>query len=878
MSGTDLLSRVEQTFRDGLTLEGGFLPRAVPPATLPPPFDEWICAARELPARYHRSDRGVRGWLDALFHTVPVGFEDFLARLSEPQRDRLFSAVSVLGHAYRWNTAPPHAAEYERPSIVLPPGIARPWALLARELGVPRVGNLFAMVLCNFTLAGRHDGGSIQNDEIVAANIEIAHPWLIEPEVAELRTFLLTPIETEARGAQAVRTCMETLRAVVANDSHQVVYLLERLRVEITAMGLPFREFIQRKTLRANSFLQLIQPTTIWGLDEGDGHGPLEGASGPQVGCIQAIDALLGVKRDSHMAQAIGRSRAYMPARQREFLTALEACGHLVPEFVAAQKHRQMTSFFNDCLQGMEAWRRVHQVRGAMYLKGDNPDEKRPYMSTGGVVALEDERISRFKLSMDERVSETLGAKLTEVPVDAETGLETSFPYLSEEDRIELLAMARRIYFKPGDVILDAGTRRAGLYLVQAGRVRVQRRDTHGDLVLARLSAGELFGEMSFIENAPASAKVIAETPCTIDLVPREHVFQLFRERQDFAARFHQSLATLLSRRLARANQLATELAQHHVGPSYRGRPGRAAEVQPLPSEMRSVVEAVRSSGGSDDEAGRALDGVVTAFAFGSVQHGEAWPAIAEAAFRELYPTMAQSAAARALLDRPAGQHHEWRAVDILRQPQASISPVDSWLRRLPTLTGLRDHATALRASIKKAEVFAPQILSLDAAPLSYLDAADMSEVSARLDIVEWTTAAAEAAASRLDQFGLKSKSTVAAEDLVRVAKVSGRDPSQRYHLVIADLLFHAIGDPEATILLDWIAGMLEPAGQFMFASLQPGEPDRAVLECLLDWAPEARGEDDVRRLIAESAFRNATVAATLLPGSSLVHYVVKKA
>ena len=82
------------------------------------------------------------------------------------------------------------------------------------------------------------------------------------------------------------------------------------------------------------------------------------------------------------------------------------------------------------------------------------------------------------------------------------------------------------------------------------------------DRIVAYLEEGELFGEMSFLENEGASYEVVADVPSQIDVIDREHVYKLLADVPGFAGRFFQSLAALLSRRLRRTNALL-EAALH---------------------------------------------------------------------------------------------------------------------------------------------------------------------------------------------------------------------------------------------------------------------------------------------------------------------------
>jgi hypothetical protein len=52
----------------------------------------------------------------------------------------------------------------------------------------------------------------------------------------------------------------------------------------------------------------------------------------------------------------------------------------------------------------------MHQKRGAMNLKSQTPNTDLAYASSGGVIALEDERTARFEASMQDRMDETRAA------------------------------------------------------------------------------------------------------------------------------------------------------------------------------------------------------------------------------------------------------------------------------------------------------------------------------------------------------------------------------------------------------------------------------------------------------------------------------------
>ena len=84
------------------------------------------------------------------------------------------------------------------------------------------------------------------------------------------------------------------------------------------------------------------------------------------------------------------------------------------------------------------------------------------------------------------------------------------------EPQLENLAggSARRSYPK-GRTIVAEGEPSQSMYILLAGRAKVQRSDSEGkEVILAVLSSGEFFGEMSLIDDAPRSASVITLEPC----------------------------------------------------------------------------------------------------------------------------------------------------------------------------------------------------------------------------------------------------------------------------------------------------------------------------------------------------------------------------
>lgn len=136
--------------------------------------------------------------------------------------------------------------------------------------------------------------------------------------------------------------------------------------------------------------------------------------------------------------------------------------------------------------------------------------------------------------------------------------MDKPFRYLRDAEWQALATRAGRRTFPAGEVILQEGARATGILVVARGSVKVCR--VHGEfrIEIGECSAGEIFGEMSFIEDEPAAVTLVAGIDVEVLLIRRAEVQALINENPGFFGRFFQSLAWILSQRLrATTGQLA---------------------------------------------------------------------------------------------------------------------------------------------------------------------------------------------------------------------------------------------------------------------------------------------------------------------------------
>lgn len=119
--------------------------------------------------------------------------------------------------------------------------------------------------------------------------------------------------------------------------------------------------------------------------------------------------------------------------------------------------------------------------------------------------------------------------------------------YLTPNDWVLIVDKAVRRQFKAGEAMVHEGKPTEGLYLVLKGTAAVQIPSHKGSL---GVSAGDVCGEISFLDELPATADVVAKEAVEAFYLDRPTLQSLFELFPHLGSRFYHSLAAILSRRV----------------------------------------------------------------------------------------------------------------------------------------------------------------------------------------------------------------------------------------------------------------------------------------------------------------------------------------
>lgn len=131
------------------------------------------------------------------------------------------------------------------------------------------------------------------------------------------------------------------------------------------------------------------------------------------------------------------------------------------------------------------------------------------------------------------------------------------FTGLSQDALSELAAQCRLVKLPKGEHLFAQGDQSTALYLIDSGRIRIDRRYDDGEtLTLSVYGAGELVGELSAISSEPRAASAIAEADTQLIALDHDMFFNYLGRYPSMAV----EVMVRLTRRLREMNLRLREI------------------------------------------------------------------------------------------------------------------------------------------------------------------------------------------------------------------------------------------------------------------------------------------------------------------------------
>ncbi len=491
-----------------------------------------------------------------------------------------------------------------------------------------------------------------------------------------------------------------------------------------------------------------------------------------------------------------------------------------------------------------------------------------------------------------------------------------TFHLLSDSDWQQLLNKARRQSFRKDDVLIEEGSQQKILYILRSGYVRVDRNHDGQLLTYARLGPGELFGEMSFLEQADASASVIAEEDVEVDAIDGPYLTSLLASEPGFSARFYNSLAVTLSHRLRDiAMNLGdlnlNEIAQ--VSRFHRTRLGYITDQQ-IPEQLEDAIETFQA-GMRDLNSGlrqrsirneevqtkvnehcetiiELLDQYTQPEALVEIGYddlmsfrdtGHLDVGVGAYIFRETFNLFMLSQTIAHCYMKPRGFADDYKTSEMIyrNEPEGDgrLGPfIDAWFLKRPFCRARREirellAKIILQEALDDTGVFYVTNLASGCSEelfdvYRYAKAGDKVIETNCLDVDQEALAFASNVAGDL---GCQHRLTFMQENVIAMAEGRGKFTIRPQEFIYAFGLFDYLSDEQSVSVLDWMFDHIQEGRDVMITNYHPTMPDKYFLDHILEWQINYRDAEQLQELFDRSKFTNVPEIKTVESGVNQV-------
>jgi extracellular factor (EF) 3-hydroxypalmitic acid methyl ester biosynthesis protein len=478
---------------------------------------------------------------------------------------------------------------------------------------------------------------------------------------------------------------------------------------------------------------------------------------------------------------------------------------------------------------------------------------------------------------------------------------DTSFQFLTANDREQMLQGARRLTYLRGEVLFQENASQPDLLVLRRGWVRVDRKfkvqvdgeDQERDLAIARFGPDEVMGEIAFLTDQIARGTAVAEEEVEVEILDGGHINAMLAADQGFAARFYHSLAYFLGDRLLKIFP-GMQLSEAGVGAAARSQRPRAGQlserqfppelvagVQGFKSAMTTLTAELQKPNVDSKIAQRQVnahcdalidlldrftrdealvdigaDDLLTFRNVADLSRG-----VGGYVLRETFPILMQSATIERAHEKPRGFAEDRDLLEKIEDNQPDgegrLGPlIDSWFLGRPLCQArrntLRQMTRYLRERIATASGSGPLRLTSLAAGTAREIFDLTAAASGRLSVtcIDRDADALVTNGDRAKALGFGQHITFIKADLLAIVEnrtaVAVGQQDMIYGLGVCDYLT----DEQVGKVIEWAHERLAAGGWLVLTNRDATGPDRALTQHILDWPIIYRSAEEFRDLL----------------------------
>ena len=462
--------------------------------------------------------------------------------------------------------------------------------------------------------------------------------------------------------------------------------------------------------------------------------------------------------------------------------------------------------------------------------------------------------------------------------------MDSRLKYLTLEDYNVLLEKAQVATYKQHDVILKEGRLSEAIYLVRRGVVRIERAATGRDVAIAFLEAGEVFGEISFLEGVPTTGGAIAQEDVEVCVLDREELDGLLATKPGLSDRFYQSLAHNLSSRLHQTSSLVSHLMRRvRVAPEYAGHrtgqvgqdeipPELIGETELFKENISHIEQLIRNREIEEFEAQKQISRIcnmlISTLREQIIQLPEIQSAIGTFVFRETFPFFMLSSFLDRAFRRPGGYISDSYITELLAQNEPEGDSylgiyLDRWIRSRPTCLALKHRGGIITETIKHLTANWTETEPLPITSIASGSAAEILNLyfqaeppNVHVTCIDFNHQEISSAARTAHKWGWQNHLTFVQDNFFLMAEGYSQIDIPPQKMIYSVSMANCLRDREFIRILDWIYDHLLPGGIIILGNFHAANPDRILLEHILEWHSIYRAADDLESLFSRSKFR----------------------
>ncbi len=474
-----------------------------------------------------------------------------------------------------------------------------------------------------------------------------------------------------------------------------------------------------------------------------------------------------------------------------------------------------------------------------------------------------------------------------------------TFDLLNEQDWSILLQRARRLKFKKDDVLIQEGSQQKALFILRNGYVRVVRTHNGQPLAHARLGPGQVFGEMSFLEHAGASASVIAEDDVELDEIDGAYLNSLIGSEPGFSARFYNSLAVTLSQRLRDVSLTLGELNVNEIAQVnrfHRTRLGHITDRQipeglaegtdEFQARMRELDRQLKTMQVRPDEAqtnvNRLCDEILNLLerytrpetlveigyddllSFRDTDNLDT--GVGAFVFRETFSLFMLSETIAHCYMKPRGFSDDFKTGELIHANEARGDGrlgalIDRWFLNRSYCAARRalhnDFGKMLLAAAHRdGDVFHIASLASGASREIFDCIRKVGAEKMRVKCLDIDQEALAFASKLAQESNCSDRVDFMQENVLSMAEGRGKFELGPQEFIYALGFADYLADDQVVSVLNWIHANLSPNGSALLTNTDPRLPDRLLLTHILEWEINYRDQDEIATLFERSAFK----------------------